>query len=607
MILIPAMFGEERVAVADLTNADVPPSTWKAIFDTHEVVRDPVHGDIRITELERRLIDTRAFQRLRTLKQLGPTEWVYPGAVHTRFSHSLGTLHLGQMLIDIANRNARTYAEPHMLLIGNYPTLLTRLTALLHDVAHLPFGHTLEDEGNILRPEWDDPTRVEKWLSDDSPLMKALAKYLKEFTGGASLIERLTTDIRVYLTTKRSDSMKLEFPFVIDLVNNTLCADLLDYSLRDSYFCGLRERVGDRFIQYVVVLNLRELPRAAGGKEEFDVVSVSAGTDGDSIARGRIVLLGYRMESGHRVGAEPRAVDKTSVLSEATDLLRLRYTLAEKVYFHRTKIIVSAMLISAVLAGDVSPQQLSEMGDEELLAKLAESKRPRARALVEHLRKRNLFKPLYWLSYRPHHDRNEDAIELWAVYERFRDPKTRLAAETRIESECGINQGSVCIYCPDKDMNLKRFEMLLHTRPGAPVKMFGDLLDKDLSDEIELLNRRYERLWKLQVFVDPEQVPAHQVLNTTTQAVNRLCESAAFFGMPNDNRHLRGSYGSDPVRDVFLAAAQRLIEEGVEVTVDKCLAAAAANGRRGASTPSEDEAMETLREFVRGEAKSSGG
>lgn len=599
MISIAPIFGDDRVMVSDLADSDVPASTWRSIFATHEVVRDPVHGDIRITELERRLIDTRAFQRLRTLKQLGPTEWVYPGAVHTRFLHSLGTLHLAQELIDIANRNARTYAEPHMLLIGNYPTLLTRLTALLHDVAHLPFGHTLEDEGNILRPEWDDPTRVEKWLSDDSPLIKALVKYLKEFPGGQSLSSKLIADIGEYLTTKRSDSMRLDFPYVIDLVNNTLCADLLDYSIRDSYFCGLKERVGDRFIQYVVVLNLRELPRRPGGKEAFDVVSTGAGPQ--DAARGRVVLLGYRMESGHRVGAEPRAVYKTSVLSEAMDLLRLRYTLAEKVYFHRTKIIVSAMLISAVLAGEISPSQLMEMGDEELLKKLMEPKtRTRARTLVEHLRTRSLFKPLYWLNYRPHHDQNDDAIELWAVYEKFRDPKIRLAAEVRIEKECGLDPGSVCIYCPDKEMNLKRFEMLLHTRPGAQVKMFGDLLDKDLSDEIELLNHRYERLWKLQVFVEPEQAPPHQVLNPTTQAINRLCESPALFGMPNDNRHLRGSSGSDPVRDVFLFAAQRLIEEeGLSVPVDRCLAAAAANGRRGALTPSEEEAMEMLRDLVR--------
>ncbi len=65
----------------------------------HEYVRDPIHHDIWITALERELIDTAAFQRLRNLKQLGPTDLVYPGAVHTRFLHSIGTLHCAEQLV----------------------------------------------------------------------------------------------------------------------------------------------------------------------------------------------------------------------------------------------------------------------------------------------------------------------------------------------------------------------------------------------------------------------------------------------------------------------------------------------------------------------------
>jgi len=80
----------------------------------HEIVRDPVWGDIWITALERAIIDAPAFQRLRLLKQLGPTHLVYPGAVHTRFLHSIGTVHCVEQLIRTANRNHEVYLQGHL-------------------------------------------------------------------------------------------------------------------------------------------------------------------------------------------------------------------------------------------------------------------------------------------------------------------------------------------------------------------------------------------------------------------------------------------------------------------------------------------------------------
>lgn len=139
--------------------------------------------------------------------------------------------------------------------------------------------------------------------------------------------------------------------------------------------------------------------------------------------------------------------------------------------------------------------------------------------------------------------------------------------------------------------------MLLHARPEAEVKMYGDLLDADLSTEMALLNRRYERLWKLQVFVDPTQAPPDEVSNAATQQVHRLCE--ALFKMPNENRAFRGGYGADSVRDIFLSAAQRLKgEQDIAIDVDVCLAAASANGRKGPISISEAEAMRILKDLI---------
>src|SRR4051794_34246915 len=70
------------------------------LLDTTKVITDPVHGDVFVTELERRIIDSPPFQRLRRVRQLGTTHLVYPGATHTRFAHSLGTLSMSQELMD---------------------------------------------------------------------------------------------------------------------------------------------------------------------------------------------------------------------------------------------------------------------------------------------------------------------------------------------------------------------------------------------------------------------------------------------------------------------------------------------------------------------------
>ena len=95
-------------------------------------IRDPIHGFINRTELEEWLIDTTAFQRLRGIKQLAMAHLVYPGAMHTRFDHCIGAMHIAGRLAD--------------KLIGDADTCrLIRLAALLHDVGHGPFSHVSED------------------------------------------------------------------------------------------------------------------------------------------------------------------------------------------------------------------------------------------------------------------------------------------------------------------------------------------------------------------------------------------------------------------------------------------------------------------------------
>jgi len=113
------------------------------------VLRDPVHGDVYPTHEELSVLDTPEMQRLRGIKQLGTAFLVYPGAVHTRFDHSIGVLHMTQKMIEAVNRNFEL--QPRDTLgISEREARVLRIAALVHDVTHIPFGHHIEDQAGRL-------------------------------------------------------------------------------------------------------------------------------------------------------------------------------------------------------------------------------------------------------------------------------------------------------------------------------------------------------------------------------------------------------------------------------------------------------------------------
>lgn len=573
----------------------------RELLTPHEVFRDPIHGDITITALERAIIDSRAFQRLRSIKQLGPTDLVYPGAVHTRFQHSLGTVHCVEKLVHTVNRNSEIYSQAVLVAVEPYPHVLIRLVALVHDIAHMPFGHTLEDEGNLASPEWDDRMRVKHWLGPSQEIPQRICDYLTHTGLPLSVAERIVDDIREYVTFK-GDPMELDYPFVLDLVGNTLCADLLDYIERDTYFCGLRERTGDRVVRHLAIVGLKSAgdrdDKQEAAEEPLTLFPMSGPAD-EGKGKGRVVLLAYRFEKEHDGAGDPKLVSKPEILSEAIDLLRCRFSLAEKVYFHRTKVSASAMLISAVQSASLDLSSMYEDSDETFIGKLQSNSNPRARHIAQAYASRSLFKAAYRLNYREERDTDSESLRLWRDrYPLFRDPNWRRQREEELENYAGLPQGSVAIYCPAREMNLKRFEMLVQTQPGAEIKQLGQILDATRKQEMEAINRRFQELWSLQVFVDPKCLDASRVADERVEDFNKLCEET--IGFPNDIASLQGR--GRPLREQLAARVVRDFEEshGVQVPFDTY------DGL--ASAPYRDDAdlLESMRKQLEGDMGASG-
>ncbi len=176
-------------------------------------VRDPIHGFIQRGD-EKQIIDSRLFQRLRHIKQLAMANLVYPSALHTRFEHSIGTMH-------VAGRIAERVGLPPDEL------RLIRRAALLHDVGHGPFSHVSEE--------------VLKGVSGKKQIHELITRDLilncKDLNGPLSGDDR--RKIAGLIDGSEGDSL------LKNILSGPLDVDKQDYLLRDSYFCGVKYGVYD--------------------------------------------------------------------------------------------------------------------------------------------------------------------------------------------------------------------------------------------------------------------------------------------------------------------------------------------------------------------------
>ncbi len=178
-------------------------------MNKRKIINDPIYGFITIpSDIIFDLMEHKWFQRLRRIKQLALTHYVYPGALHTRFHHALGALHLTTQAIDVLRSKGVQISEEEAEAV--------LIAILLHDIGHGPFSHALEH------------TLMDIHHEDLSLLF--MQKLNVEFDG------KLTLAIDIF-------SGKYHKPFLHQLVSGQLDMDRMDYLSRDSFFTGVAEGV----------------------------------------------------------------------------------------------------------------------------------------------------------------------------------------------------------------------------------------------------------------------------------------------------------------------------------------------------------------------------
>jgi HD superfamily phosphohydrolase len=371
---------------------------------TQKIVHDPVHGSIRVSGLNMGLLDSAELQRLAQIKQLGLANLVFPGANHTRLEHSLGACH-------IADRLAHELDLPE--------EDRTRLTAaaILHDVGHGPFSHTLEaavftelgfdhveHSRRIIRGEEDAlPAGERDELGSPEPVSRLMEDRGIDPAEVASLLEggKGPTIFDFAPDSNRVEGLDPALRHLRQIIHGVVDVDQIDYLMRDSHYTGVAHGVidVDRLLQ-TLMLAKGELAVKRGG--------VSA-LEGMLVARG------------------------------------LMYS---SVYFHKTARIAELMLARTV-ERNADPElmrRVMALTDGELMAELAEGEETRDAML--RLKYRRLHKAAYQLSLS---DATEDQKETMMGLSK---PSARRSFEDELANRTGLDEGLVVVDVPAAELLL---------------------------------------------------------------------------------------------------------------------------------------------------------
>ena len=296
--------------------------------DYYLPIRDPLWGHIYLSKPFRKIIQTREFQQLGRIKQLGPSNLVYPGATHSRLSHSLGVFHIALRLIQHFIRRNK---DIPITLEGTKAFLAA---ALLHDLGHFPFTHSLKEL----------PLKSHEQLTGEIILSSSIKNILRKDL-------EIDPHFCVSIIDETQAIGDEQIMFFRNILSGTVDPDKLDYLNRDAYFCGIP--YGFQDVDYILSV-LEPHP-----------------------------LYGFVIEQ-----------DSLSVIE---GLLFSKYLMYRAVYWHRSVRTATGMikkaLYTALKEGKIQSEDLYGLDDESFYLNFG-NKQNTALSLIEAVYNRELLSPI---------------------------------------------------------------------------------------------------------------------------------------------------------------------------------------------------------------------
>lgn len=405
---------------------------------TYKTIQDTVHGSVKFSGPFLELIDCPEIQRLRGIKQLGLTNLVFPGANHTRLEHSIGAYHVAEKMAQ-------------QLQLEEEEKKTVKAAALLHDVGHAPFSHTLEfilenEDGKDHMDVTQELIKGERKIENrDYPTIpEILEKHEINPEKVAELIKEKEDHIKLTdLNVHEGQSYFGEERYMYQMIHSSLDVDQLDYLLRDSHYTGAAHGVIDleRLIQTVEIHN-GDLVVSKGGV---------AAVEGMLVARG------------------------------------LMYS---SVYFHKTARIAELMLAKAVDKVETIPDDFFCMSDDEFMAYLR-NQGGFQQEVVERLKYRRLYKKCLSL------DRDQISEAKGVELDEIGKLKNIRELERRIASRANMDENDVLVDVPYEEVKLSEPRL---AKTGIKILDGNDLepLSK-YSPLARALQRRPPQPWALMV------------------------------------------------------------------------------------------------------------
>jgi HD superfamily phosphohydrolase len=564
----------------------------KQVGEVGKLYQDPLYGAKVLSPLAVEIIDTPEFQRLSGLKQLGFSDLVYRGAQHSRFEHSIGTYFITRTMMRRIEQNHERLGLPHpgsdaSPLFRHVPpnagvdssittphakwrglTEVLSIAALLHDVGHVPYGHTLEDEFSGLYKRHDSLAGPRFWdlLFNPSSSLNAVFSAEKPWVGKLpneklqrliyvvlswketieppsgfeKVLNRELASVEKGLRVKRLQNLKawheefvrpdpdlptakLFHPFMSDIIGNTICADLLDYLPRDRMNLGMEPRLHTRLQRYF---------------------TVRPGTLYSDEGLRASIMVTRKLRGGQR----------RDVATAVLDIMRERYEMAERVFYHHKKSSASAMLAKLVeLAADKKPRDDEAIYPAPWDGKAADSKIPHMThlsdaGLIEYLRnvetanpalQENLCKALRYRRKDMYRtllivdtelaNSSKHSVEYFAHDIRGSDDgeiNGRGKLEGALQNAAkGTDEasfeGHVIVYCPSPKMQSKEVDARLEIIEDRVLPLRVQRESFAYNNDLKVLHEYYQQLWRIYVFVTP------RIYDSTTKSnavVDAFCD-----------------------------------------------------------------------------------